>query len=352
MHIDWLSLRLKHHDGLVPLQTHLTRNRHLISDVTVRYHRGQPQTRPRYTWSEGTIGAARSNLDVFTDSAVIDGNPAKYHATQNRLAKGQGLFGSDQPLNLAEARTRLLTDIHCDELPILELTSSTDWEITRLDLAQNLLLDSPEHVQNWLALLSSHVISGNTPAYHRKTRTRTWNPNSRQAAVRAYPKQLEMKRATAARQAAYTDEQVHLARHLVRWEVMLKRETCKNAQLEHAEPSDLELLYATRGHQHVQLTSHLADYDEAERLLRAAYPPETATQALLHWSYLYLWGEEVTRRRYAKATFAKWRKKLEAAGLKVRGMPPHLDSRAPGLVDRMPVEVNSWEQLREHMPAD
>lgn len=286
------------------------------------------------------------NYRVGTD-LWVQGSPARC------IGSGESVFssGASAAEDVVGCLDRMIAMLysHLD----LETRPDVDaWDVCRVDVTRNLLLDSLPEVRQALAFLRN-AEGGRLRVYQPDGDTVYWNKNSRYKKGKAYAKgphlryQMGQKKYTGYR---YTDEEIEQAQRLLRLELTIfKRQWQKNLGIDKWQ----ELTPAILGQQWQEYFSRLMgstimnDEELKERIEAVAPTVGQAKAAYTMWYLVKSMGWELAKESHTSTTWYRNLKILKESGLTVTdiGNGKVIPFRVQKLV--LGREVCSWSDLRK-----
>lgn len=358
MLIDWITARL-------PFD-HFTREEveelRTLSDRIMRYC---PRTNEvKYetaAWSSIRSDSHAVSFHVGTDSIRVQGSPARV------TGDGCTVFGSgpSAALDLPESLRRMTQYLasalsHGDRLgprsPAISTLLSADvksWIVTRIDITENLLLESLPMVRTAL----NYLLSAETG--HQRTNRSTrgdsvyWNAGSRLLAGKAYAKgpHLEylMRKAKTYTGRQYSMSDIALANRLLRLELKIGAQYIRErlgCMWHELTPENLKQIWISYFSQFIKTVTIMNDEQLLERLTDAAPTPGQAKSALSLWYMIKQLGAVKAQQLTSSSTWYRNIKIMRRAGLSFA------DIKSAEIIPfRMNLgeckPVTSWQQLRE-----
>jgi II/X family phage/plasmid replication protein len=225
------------------------------------------------------------------------------------------------------------------------------WDVTRVDITRNLMLDSLAEVRQSLAYLRN-AEGGRYRVNQPDGDTVYWNKNSRYKKAKAYakgPQLIFQQKKPEYHGRRYTELEVIQASKLIRLELTIfKRYWTKTLGLSGWQQLTPTVLQDEWREYFGQLLGHTIMNDEELRKRVEAVAP-TAGQAKAAYNCWYLiksMGWEMARENHTKSTWYRNLGILKSAGLKVTdlGNGKIIPFRVQKLV--LGREVSSWSDLR------
>lgn len=226
------------------------------------------------------------------------------------------------------------------------------WDVTRIDVTRNLLLDSLAEVRQSLAYLRN-AEGGRLRIKQTAGDTIYWNSTSRYKKGKAYakgPHLLYQMSQKAYHGRPYDQGEIELASRLLRLELTLfKRQWEKNLKISDWKCLTPQVLDVAWQDYFGQLLGHtiMNDQELKTRIFAAAPTPGQGKAAYLCWYTIKSMGWEMARDAMTVPTWYRNLKILKDAGLKVTdlGNGKIIPFRVQKVVTGR--EVRSWVQLRK-----
>jgi II/X family phage/plasmid replication protein len=283
---------------------------------------------------------------VTPSSLWIQGSPARCIGDGDAVFSSGASAAEDVRGCLHRMVSFLLGQVGVATRPDLAL-----WDVTRLDITRNLMLDSLAEVRQALAYLRN-AEGGRYRVNQPDGDTVYWNKSSRYKKAKAYakgPHLLYQQKRPEYHGRRYTELEVSLASKLIRLELSIfKRYWVKNLGLPSWQFLTPTILNDEWRNYFGQLLGHTIMNDEELRRRVESVAP-TAGQAKAAYNCWYLiksMGWEMARENHTRSTWYRNLGILKAAGLKVTdlGNGKVIPFRVQKLV--LGREVATWTDLR------
>lgn len=319
----------------------------LIGDRIVRYDPKNGDVRYITTaWDSIRSDSHALTYRVGSD-LWVQGSPARV------IGRGDAVFGAGA--SSSEDVTGCLERMVSYLLPHLEIETRPSlfiWEVTRVDITRNLLLDSLAEVRQALAYLRS-AESGRLRVNQPDGDTCYWNKTSRHKKAKAYAKGPHLRYLTNQKGYSgypYSYDEITLADRLLRLELTLyKRYWNQVLEVSHWSRLTPTLLNDEWTKYFGQLLGHTIMNDEElrKRIDEVAPTVGQAKAAYTMWYLIKSMGWEMARESQTQSTWYRNLKILKDAGLKVTdlGNGKIIPFKTQKLV--LGKEVSSWTELRK-----
>lgn len=319
----------------------------LIGDRIVRYDPKNGNVRYITTaWDNIRSDSHAITYRVGSD-LWLQGSPARV------IGSGDAVFGSGASANedirgcLDRMVMFLLDHLELETKPALEI-----WEVTRVDITRNLLLDSLAEVRQSLAYLRN-AEGGRLRVNQPDGDTVYWQKSSRHKKAKAYAKGPHLQYLTSKKGYTgypYDQEEIKLASRLIRLELTIfKRYWQKVLEINHWSRLTPNVLDDEWHKFFNNLLGHTIMNDEELRKMIDAVAPTVgqAKAAYTAWYLIKSMGWEMAQESMTKSTWYRNLKILKAAGLKVTdlGNCKIIPFKTQKLV--LGKAVNNWSELRK-----
>jgi len=312
MLIDWITARLPfdhmHPDMVSRLRAHGDRIQ------CINLATGELQ------WEKSSWESIRSDshsltFRVGTDALWIQGSPARV------IGKGCNVFGEGAAASLDLVGChRLMIGLFCRQLSIVLPTDPHKWILSRIDVTQNLLLDSLESVRSALSILRD-CEGGRYRVSQQAGDTVYWSTKSHLRSGKAYAKgphiTYQLKRPKY-QGPDYTPQQIAKANRLLRLELKLGsqwlRERSKHKWYD-LTPDLLRLEWDSYFNRMIGNAVMKSDDDVKDRIFSTAEKPGQAKAAYSLWLFIQAHGWQIAKDNTNKATWYRNIKLLHQAGL-------------------------------------
>ena len=341
--IDWLTAHIPLHffndSDIQRLQ--------LIGDRVMRYDPANGDVRYITTaWDSIRSDSHALSYRVGSD-LWVQGSPARVIGT------GDAVFGSGASAaqDVRGCLTRMVAYI-TDHLKIDTKLPLESWEVTRLDITHNMLLDSLAEVRQALAYLRG-AEGGRYRVNQPDGDTVYWNKNSRHKKAKAYAKGPHLRYLTRRKEYSgypYTQDEILSCDRLIRLELTIfKRYWEKVLGVGHWLNLTSSLLDEEWYNYFGQLIGQTIMNDEElrKRIDEVAPTKGQAKAAYTMWYCIKSMGWELARENNTPRTWYRNLRILKDAGLTVTdlGNGQIIPFKCKRLV--LGREVNNWQELRQ-----
>lgn len=329
--IDWMTLHIDaEHLGADTLQQ--------LSAISDKIMRITPEG--EISWCTSTFHSLRSDMNGLSYSftglkLTIAGSPASVMNSNNVFGSNDLIYCFNSMINFFVVNTGIQLN-----------RNVLQWRCTRIDYTVNLYVGSQENVKIALETLKNTNTRGDN--VERRHTTIYWNKSSHLRCGKAYNKYLHAKKCLKAYTHFYSDEELHLVKGVLRFELKLGREWFNRLDKHWSSLTEADL--------HSQHESFFAnilgsiEVTNMSQLLEQLYkvaPTETrALNAYRTFQLIQSIGYKATRESMAKSTWYDHQKLLLSAGLCKSDIQTGdiVPFRRTKVIEMIP--VNSWDDLK------
>lgn len=342
--IDWLTISCPlevfpqgHWDKLLGINDRIIRVHPITGDV--RYEIA--------AWDSIRSDSHSISARVTPSSVTIQGSPARI------IGDGDNVFsaGPSAAEDLSGCASRMIA-FFLGKLEISHIPPLSLWDITRVDVTRNLLLDSLAEVRQSLAYLRS-AEGGRFRVNQPDGDTVYWNKSSRYKKGKAYAKGPHLRYMMGRKDYAgrqYQPDEIELASRLIRLELTIfKRHWKKNLNILDWRDLTPKILNELWHEFYGKLLGHSIMNDEQlkQNIYAVAPSPGIGKAAYNTWWLIKSMGWEIAQDNHTKSTWYRNLGVLKAAGLKVTDLGN--GKIIPFKVQRLVIgqQVNNWNELRK-----